>query len=312
MKYPVITKQAKVAAYITLYNDLQAAQNCIAAIQSQSVPISKLLVLDNSQTELLDKYKYNYITAFHRPDNAGIGYGLALAINTAIESGYDFLWVFDQDSIPASNCLERLLDSYNLYSKDNYPIATVAPTAIDIKTNSVVQGVIFNGKYFIACEHQIYQPAYECDAPITSGSLINLTAAKTIALPRDDLFIDGIDLDYGLRFKLNNFHNIIVTNAIMQHNFGDCREVNFLNRRLFLQSYTALRHYYICRNHTYLEIRYAQGFCRLVSLLYRCKYMLFTIIKIILYDNNDKIKKIWACLLGTYDGIRGKLGKKYN
>jgi hypothetical protein len=44
----------------------------------------------------------------------------------------------------------------------------------------------------------------------------------------------------------------------------------------------------------------------------RCVFKIaFTILKIMLYDSEDKQLKIWACLLGTYHGLIGKLGKTW-
>jgi rhamnosyltransferase len=299
----------KIAAYITAYNDLEAVQKCLLAINHQSHAIEKIYILDNSPVELITDHKYHNIYVEHHPENQGIGYGLSWAITEAIQLNYDFLWVFDQDSIPTENCLEKLLDVYLSFPLNEQYFGIIAPTPLDIETNSVVQGVIFNGSYFTACQHQMNAKYYECDAPITSGSLINLAAAKTIDLPSVEFFIDGIDIDYGWRLRQQGYHNLIVTDAIMQHKFGQPVQVNFFFKKLIIQEYSSLRHYYICRNHTYIETRNAKAYYQLNCIQYRLKYMLFSTIKIILYDSNDKGVKVFACLLGTYHGFIGKLGK---
>lgn len=299
----------KIAAYITVYNDLESAEKCIQAINCQSHVIEKIYILDNSQVELISHNKYHNVDVKHHPENQGIGYGISWAITQAIKLNYDFLWVFDQDSIPAENCLEKLLDVYLNFPYNEKYLGIIAPTPLDIETNNVVQGVIFNGSYFTACQHQIDTKYYECDAPITSGSLINLAAAKTIDLPSVDFFIDGIDIDYGWRLRQQGYHNLIVTDAIMQHRFGQPVEVNFFFKKLTIQKYSSLRHYYICRNHTYIETRNTKAYYLLNCGKYRLKYMLFTVLKILLYDSDAKEIKVLACLLGTYHGFIGKLGK---
>ncbi|BAZ09907.1 glycosyl transferase family protein [Calothrix sp. NIES-4071] len=307
-------KKKKVAAYITVYEDAVSATQCIQAIKSQSFPVDKILILDNSSERVIE-HQHPDVLILHCPENLGIGYGLSWAIIKALDWNYDFIWVFDQDSVPSVNCLEILLDTYFDLITDNYQIGIIAPTVVDTRTNCIAEGVIFNGSYFSSCKPEILkyelnnQSNYECDAPITSGSLINLTVAKQIDLPRSDLFIDGIDIDYGWRLKQHGFHNLIVLKAIMYHNFGHPQEVTFLKNKKIIYIYSSLRHYYICRNHTYIETRYAQGFYRLVSVGYRIKYLLYTIAKIILFDADEKLIKVWACLLGTYHGLIGKLGK---
>ncbi|MDY6899721.1 MAG: glycosyltransferase family 2 protein, partial [Cyanobacteriota bacterium] len=128
---------------------------------------------------------------------------------------------------------------------------------------------------------------------------------------RADLFIDGIDMDYGLRLKQNGYHNLIVPQAILEHKFGNPVKVKFFKKESFFQKYSALRHYYICRNHTYLATRYAKGWYTITSCYRRIKYMIHHILLILLHESEQKLLKIWACLKGTFDGFIGKLGKKW-
>ncbi len=43
----------KIAAYITLYNDQEAAMECIQAIKSQSYSVDTIFIVDNSEQQLL-------------------------------------------------------------------------------------------------------------------------------------------------------------------------------------------------------------------------------------------------------------------
>ncbi|MDJ0797350.1 MAG: glycosyltransferase [Calothrix sp. MO_167.B12] len=299
----------KIAAYITLYKDQEAAMKCIQAIKYQSYPVDTIFIVDNSEQQLLANDHDELLKIHHCPDNIGIGQGLVLALAWAEDLGYDFLWTFDQDSIPTDSCLETLVSTHNRLLSDVYKIGIIAPTAIDPRTGMIIEGAMFIGDRFIGHKHHHYHDFYECDSPITSGSLISLAAAKTIAPPRADLFIDGIDWDYGLRLKMEGFHNLIVPGAIMHHNFGIPIQVKLKHKKIIFQQYSDLRNYYICRNHTYLETRYSQGWNRLKSYQLRLKYLIRTILLIWLYDSDNKNTKIWACILGTLHGLQGKLGK---
>lgn len=300
----------KIAAYITVYKDVEAARNCLKAIGEQSYLVSRVFVLDNSPTSLLDCHD-DVIVFHHYPSNIGVGKGLALAMEWAIEQGYDFLWTFDQDSIPSQNCLEILLTTYQQLFRDDYKIGIIAPTPIDNRTNRIIRGAVFNRDRFVGCEPASHGSPYECDAPITSGSLISLAAAQTISPPRADLFIDGVDMDYGLRLKQKGFNNLIVPQAIMQHNFGNPVKIKFFKKEFSGHDYTAIRHYYISRNHTYLATGYAQGWYYITSCMRRLKYLLTVSIWILLNDTDSKLLKVWGCLLGTFHGFTGKLGKRW-
>lgn len=304
--------QAKVAAYITCYQDQESANRCIQAIESQSIQVAAIYIVDNSYKPLLLNDNSRLLLIHHYPNNIGIAGGLAKALKWAIEQKYDFLWTFDQDSIPTANCLETLLKTYyQLSQQDNYKLGIIAPTPSDPRTGNVIEGSVFLNDHFRGLKHNSSLDFYECDSPITSGSLISLTAAKTISPPCPDLFIDGIDLDYGLRLRQKGFHNLIATKAIMHHNFGSPMQIKLMNKYFYIQQYSALRHYYICCNHTYLETRFSQGYYRVTSLLRRIQYMLTQFILIMLYDVEDKQLKVWACLLGTYRGLIGNIGKTW-
>ena len=303
-------KKIKILAYITAYEDNESVINCVRAIQNQSFPIDKIFIIDNSRIEPVSLSNSTNIIIEHHPENIGIGAGLNIALNLAQAQGYDFLWAFDQDSVPAPDCLEILLEAHQRLS-EQYEIGIIAPTAIDVKTNTVVEGAVFAKYRFIGCQHINQVDFYECDAPITSGSLISIEKAKTISPPRAELFIDGIDLDYGLRLRYKGYSNLIITKATMQHNFGNSLAVKFLYKKYYIQKYSALRHYYICRNHTYLDIKYAQGWYCLLSLKHRIKYAICTIVKIVLFDTEQRQLKVWACLVGTYQGLIKQLNKTF-
>jgi rhamnosyltransferase len=299
--------KSKILAYITVYNDYQALAKLLLAIKQQSYQVDQIFICDNSlkKTTISD----DNVIIKHHPKNIGIAAGIKEALELAIEENYTFLWTFDQDSIPTPNCLEILLYNFNQLNQEDYQIGIIAPTPLDPNNSQIIEGAIFNQDHFIGFTPENNNLPYECDAPITSGSLISLVAAKTIDPPCSELFIDGVDLDYGYRLKQQGFHNIIIPDAIMYHNFGNPQIVTFLKKQLIFQQYSPLRHYYICRNHTYLETKFSKKHYKITSFLKRFKYLLYTIIKIGLYDRDKQLVKICACLLGTYHGFIGKMGK---
>jgi len=298
----------KVAVYITAYLDELALKNCLQGILEQTYKIEAIFILDNSPNAIA-RYQDDFIFVNHQPSNIGIGAGLKMAINWSLEKDYDFLWTFDQDSIPEKDCLNNLLKVYQERSNQDYKIGIIAANALDLRNNKIVQPANFESDRFVGYQPGNQEYPYECDAPITSGSLISLAAAEIVLPPLADLFIDGIDLHYGMEMKAKGFRNLIVPRALIYHNFGDPKLVKFFQRELTVHKYSALRHYYMCRNHTYLETRYARNWYLLTCTLRRIKFTIYSVIKIILYDRESTLTKVWGCLLGTYHGFQGKLGK---
>ena len=301
-----------VAAYITAYEDAIALNACITALRSQSYPLKQIIIVDNSPQPLplADANRTDdRLLVWHHPDNIGIAEGMARAIQWAAERGYDFLWTFDQDSAPAGDCLVKLLNAYAELATADYAIGMMAPTAMDARTGQIVKPSLFLGDRFRGFLPENPIAPYECDAPITSGALVWLKTVDRVKPPNIGLFIDGIDLDYGLRLRQAGFHNVIVPDAAMYHRFGEPFQVEVFGRKKAFQLYSPLRYYYICRNHTYLELRHARGWYRFTCGLRRVKFLVLTLLKIVVFESGLKRQKAIACIVGTYHGFFGKLGK---
>jgi rhamnosyltransferase len=303
----------KIAAYITLYQHREAFIECLTAIRAQTVPIDSIFIVDNSKEPIINDLDNNLISVHHFPENIGISQGITKALEWVLQNDYTFLWTFDQDSVPSPDCLEVLLSAHHdLTRHRNIEVGILAPTAYDKRSQSVIGGVNFINDKFIHCKHNINDDyIYECDAPITSGSLIDLKSAKSTEFPLIDLFIDGVDFDYGLKFKKQGFKNFIVTKAKLEHNYANPIIVKFLNFNWVFHSYSALRYYYSCRNTTYLTIHYAKKLYKFTASLHRIKTMFLKMIAITFFEKDKKIEKIYACLLGTYHGFIKKLGKTW-
>ena len=302
----------RIAAYITAYEDVQALNACLSALQAQTRSLDQILVIDNSRQPLpLEPQHANdpKLRVFHHPENIGIAAGIQFAVELAIAEHYDFLWTFDQDSQPMPTCLETLLQGY--VELNDPEIAIVAPTAIDARTGATIEPARFLDDRFEGYKAPTVTEPFECDAPITSGSLLWLKTHETVATPDPQLFIDGVDLDYGLRLRHAGFKNYIIPTAIMNHRFGEPVILRFAQKKKVIQIYSALRHYYICRNHTYLELSYSQGKNRVRCALKRIKFAIRNSITILIFEPRSKLKKLLACMIGTYHGFRGDLSHSW-
>jgi len=299
-----------IAAYITAYQDTTALHACIHSLQTQA-PLSAIYILDNSPHPL--PLPPSHIPLIHnsQPQNIGIGHGLTLAIDWALHHHYQLLWLFDQDSQATPRCLEQLLQVYSQLQTQGIQPGIIAPTPFAGTPPEPVLAAHYDRYRFIGQPHQPDRPYYPCIAPITSGSLLNLRATQAIAPPNSDLFIDGVDIEYGVRLHQAGYLNYLVPRAILQHSFGTPHKIIWFSQAKILQNYSALRHYYICRNHTYLDCKYATGYWKIIAMLFRLKYLCATLFWIIFCLPDRSWLKVWACFKGTYDGFRGRLGKTW-
>ena len=298
-----------VVAYITAYEDSAALHRCIEAIRGQDYPVEKIVIVDNSPTTLLKEVSSD-ILVWAYPNNVGISGGLSKLIYWARHKGYDFVWMFDQDSEPAPDCLSQLTRAY-IKLVVNYPIGIVAPIPLDPRTHRIIEPACFLKDRFRGAQLPVVSRVKEYDSPITSGSLLWLSTLELVAPPDTRLFIDGIDLDYGLRLKRAGYKNFLVPQATMSHNFGSPITIKFLGKKMVVQAYSALRYYYICRNHTYLELKFSRGIYKFTCALRRIKFLSSQIFWLSTMKTENKFQKMWACLRGTYYGFWGDLDQHF-
>jgi rhamnosyltransferase len=117
-----------------------------------------------------------------------------------------------------------------------------------------------------------------------------------------------------MNFRRFGYEIILAKNTILKHRFGNAEEAKsiFKKRKISIYHYSPLRYYYMCRNHTFIETRLAGLTNHLVfSIFRRIKFSIILSAKIIIYEKEMRWIKLWACLSGTFDGFRGKLGKSW-
>lgn len=312
----VLKLNYKVAAYITAYQDIEALESTINAIKKQCYLISEIFIIDNSEKQIIFENKdKNILVEFH-PENIGVDGGLNIAIKWAIDKKYDFLWLFDQDSQPAADSLKVLLAKYQDLSVKKYNVGIISPQILDINTSQEFPGYVFQDYKFVPkTGYAQAKDYYSCDGVITSGSLVNLSAAKSVGLPQNNLFLDAVDYAYCMKFRHLNYEIIVVKNTIFPHRLGNYSKVkdrlSKIDNEILTFTCSPSRYYYACRNHTYFETRHSNKRLLHFCIVYRLKCLIDMIIRVIRYEPDLVLLKVWACTFGTFDGFRGRLGKTW-
>jgi rhamnosyltransferase len=296
----------RIAAYITAYEDAAAVRRCLEAMQNQSYPIEKIFIVDNSVNCLGENT--NKIIWEHHPENLGIAAGLNLGIAWATQENYDFLWTFDQDSEPHPDALAILLET----SEKLLNLGIVACLPIDRSSGYQLHGLVFQGYRFR--QVSAMSDYYECDIVITSGSLVAVEAVKNIPQIDSNLFIDAVDWDLCLKLKKYGYKIYLEPRAVLDHCYGASYQViiPWINKQVTLSDYSPLRYYYITRNQTFIETRYAQEQgVGVFTVLSRLINMFKKLLKIVIFKREQMLVKIYAVLKGSLAGLRGDLRKQW-
>ncbi|MBW4443228.1 MAG: glycosyltransferase [Plectolyngbya sp. WJT66-NPBG17] len=305
-------RSLRVAAYITAFEDQQAVMRCVQLLDRQHYSIEQILIVDNSRTSLLDSSMR--IIVEHHPENIGVAGGMKIAVAWAIEQKFDLLWLFDQDSTPDDpDLLKKLVDLYQAQESLNSPIGIVAPLPIDTYRNLPIHGSDWNGYDFEPPKIDDSLDFYECDALITSGSLLSIAAAKNNPLPLDSLFLDAVDWFYCLTLRQNHYRILVSKLAILKHELGKTHTVKcpFSQQEIVTHTASALRYYYSSRNHTFLSTRMAPRKLRKQAILHRLRMLKQNLRHIRYYETPPRKLKVYACLRGTIDGLIGRLGRTW-
>ncbi|MCH9055658.1 glycosyltransferase family 2 protein [Synechococcus sp. PCC 6716] len=308
--------QYRILAHITGYNDSNSLNKCIDSLLKQTYQISELLIIDNSSTALAISVPLGKISlnVHHHPENIGMAGSLCQGIQYAVNHGFDFIWTFDQDSCPTDDTLEKLITFYTNFSKKDQ-IGILGCVAVDDSTGQKDGGFLYKNYRFQKISCDLLNTYYECDAVITSGSLINCQIAPNVPLPNTLLFIDAVDFDYCMKIRQHNYKIFILNEAVLRHRFGNSRTVYLPCRShaTYLYTYSTLRYFYVHRNHTYLETRLARNlFFQVLSVAYRVLKAIRKVGVILIFEESDKLLKTYACLRGTVDGLLGRLGKTWH
>jgi len=213
--------------------------------------LDKVIVIDNGSTldteSLIDPAlrsdAWCQVVRLH--SNLGIAAAQNVGIELARQARAAFVMLFDQDSEPAPDMVSILLDVATTKSSTGVAIAAIGPRYTDKRQDNPPPFIRIRG---ISVERQACSnndSVVEVDYLIASGSLIPMTTLDAVGGMREDLFIDYVDIEWGMRAKLAGFQSFGVCGARMQHGLGE-DPISVFGRKV--SSHSPLRHYYHFRN----------------------------------------------------------------
>lgn len=184
----------------------------------------------------------------------GVNVGLASALNKGIEialvEGCSYVLLSDQDSLPAEDMVEKLIDGAVARSDAGERVGCICPTYFDRVTGQVFPfQVQLPGRLFYTsalCETGTH--TIEVLTAITSGSLIPASAFPVVGGMRDDLFIDYVDTEWCLRARSLGFKVYGTSLARLEQHLGDETFRIWLFGWRPYSSYSPQRIYYRIRN----------------------------------------------------------------
>jgi GT2 family glycosyltransferase len=290
------------------YNGEALLSRHLAALLGQSRPLNEIIVVNNASTDgtlrLLTE-RYPQVTVLDLPVNTGVGGGYAGGLSLAIdEKKHDWVWLFDQDSVPSQDGLERLVKGLDSLGNRGENVAILAPLCVHRGTGLSYPGLLWRNGWRKAKANALEERIAFVDAVISSGTLVRGEAVKTAGLPRADFFIDYVDFEHCLRLRRHGYEIAVVGDSLLYHEMGEPRQVRFACFSVSWADHVPWREYYLTRN----EIFTVQAYCPTWAAKFSVARRLLRHGVSILLFGREKVACLKMIYLGVIDGRAGRLG----
>lgn len=271
-------------------------------VNSILMQVNQVVIVDNNSTNrtaiqtLRNLINEPHVHLIINNDNYGVATALNQGIYFAKSLGYLWSLLFDQDTTPGDYLVETLVRAYNALQDKGKAAIIGANRTDDVKRIKNIEKV---------------QISFELEPQktvITSGSLLSISVFDSIGKFRELFFIDHVDDEYCLRARSKGFTIFRTREPLILHSIGNLSTHWLIYRTTGTTNHSAMRRYYMYRNHTVLIKEYflkepvwvlKTFYSRLKSIILLCCY------------EKHKILKLKAIILGIIDGINGNF-KKYD
>lgn len=240
-----------VGAIVTVYHP---ARQALEKLLNGLKLLSRVVIVKNDAAEVDRDWwaemqdLHSNMVVIQMPHNRGIAPAINAGAELLARECMDYLWLFDQDSHPTTECLSALL---NVHAHDEVggvpgPTAAVVPRVMDAHRRDLLPYLVLrpNGRVGVA--------PYRADAcilaAITAGMLIPMTSWKAIGPMNEALFMDHVDTEWCLRARALGFHIHVAPQALMDHELGNPQEMQCLGLRFTRRTRPPERTYSMIRN----------------------------------------------------------------
>ena len=302
-----VVERMSIASVTVNFNGGELPLKQFGTLLAQTRPLDEIIVVDNASTdgsrEVLER-QCPSPTILPMGENLGIGAAFTAGLKYAIEKGHDWIWLFDSDSQPAPNALEKLLEAFQrMPEADNVGILGCLP--IHRETGAEYHGLIWRDRLCEVAANITQAGDYFADSVVSSGSLVRADAVKEAGYPRSDFFMDYVDHEFNLRLRRHGYLIAIIRQSVLSHRMGHPQLVKFRGRSWVRAQEPEWRVYYAMRNQTVTVWHLLGGFRpRIFLLIDVCKRAG----GILLWDPN-KLFRLRLLVKGFRHGFLNRLGK---
>jgi GT2 family glycosyltransferase len=302
----------RVAAIVVTYHPDQRLSQLIDSLRPQ---VGALWLVDNSAeiktTSRLHKYAQQSggaISLILNSRNQGLATAQNQGITAALDAGYDWVLLMDQDGVPDGNMVSQMLCvARDCQLPDR--IGFLVPVHCD-EDDGPAAKIYIRRDWGLLGRRSLRKPGETEDRTafaMASGCLIPAKRIREIGPMIEDFFIDYIDYDFSFRIRRAGYRIIVVEAAKLQHRLGERVQGQFFGRTTSYREHNATRRYTIYRNR--LRVLFAHGFRFPEFFQFEILSIGMDLLQLLIWEH-DKQAKFCAILAGIAAGLRGRGGPR--
>lgn len=172
------------AVVVTFNPEISDVETLIGRVAGQ---VGMVVIVDNgsSNAGALSNFPGRLIEL---GSNTGVATAQNIGIRYALERDYRFVILFDHDSLPMPDMIEKLVAAHEELTAQGVRVAAVGPNYTE-RNGGVIQ------------EPSRRTGLAKKDMIISSGALFSVEALRDVGLMREDLFIDYVDTEWCMRAR---------------------------------------------------------------------------------------------------------------
>jgi GT2 family glycosyltransferase len=304
----MLENNTSVFTIILNWNQFQMTLECLESLRLSDYPNNTILLVDNGSKDgscVEIPVHFPEVIMLCQPENLGFCEGNNVGIRYAIQQGADYILLLNNDTVIASDMIRKLVDACEADSANGMAGPTMFYHEQPERIAAAGSRVDYRSARFWHLrdgeENTSFNSAEveEVDFIISCGVLVRRETIEKIGLLDNRYFINGDDIDWGLRAKAAGYQVLYVPEAKMWHKISAT-----------MGQFSPATVYYMTRNSFLLFSTHSKGWQRPLAFTLNSIRTLRTVFA---WSVNSKYRNMkrhrQANLLAMRDAILGRYGK---
>ena len=218
----------KTAAVVVTYNRKALLEKCLNALLAQTFRCD-IYVIDNASDDgtgdmIREQFTQPSVFYFNTGANLGGAGGFEYGLKKAVEAGYTYAWLMDDDTIPEHKSLEMLMRADRALDGDWGILSSVARwTDGSVCKANRQKKTLFT---FVKNEEIEKRKLIRTQMVSMVSLLVKTSVVREMGLPKGEYFIWTDDYDFSGRIS-KKYPVYVVTPSVVTHEMKENKKANF-------------------------------------------------------------------------------------